>query len=558
MQEAVRVNSFGVLVVPPFESAWLTGENCKFKNGQGCLSFQVEGERDCTLKLSSKAGGSRTTVDHGYTIVLGSHRNSKLKIEKNGYTVALIDAFEQCRLVKGRLLSFWVALHEGGIAVGYNQPKLCNQILSYRDEVDGTGAEELYIGLGSWDLHMSYYTVNVTHHLPNDLQQQHLPIGIRKTTVGNSPATTQVQCLEDICAQVVYDNLDLVSALQILKIGGINDRVTNLTILYVSLHFADIFQEQCISEFCQISKEIVKLIYNSQHLCISEFQIYKSLLYWSYGKDLSLQPRSLEKPIRNIEELFSLIRLQLLSTIELKSVENDSLASQHTEISTLLAESKLKSLGKSSNQVVTDKRFVQLEGLNWQQGSRRRIPPDWTVLHFHGFGDGNGVTSYLGTRYFQQTFVNPTICNSMKVTNSGGCQADLKSIVSLNFNEVCFASPDESGDTWWQIDLGPQHLMVCDYYCLRQDSSHNFATHWQLQGSVDSTGWIVLKKHEEDASLANSQGDYVGWEVVSGNAQNPFRYFRLFLTQINQHNFNISNIEFYGFVKKFDTNKNYI
>jgi hypothetical protein len=33
-----------VLVVPPFECAWLTGENYLLRNGKGCISFEVKGK----------------------------------------------------------------------------------------------------------------------------------------------------------------------------------------------------------------------------------------------------------------------------------------------------------------------------------------------------------------------------------------------------------------------------------------------------------------------------------------------------------------------------------
>ena len=38
------LSTAGVLVVPPFECAWLTGEEFVLKEGRGCLSFEVKGE----------------------------------------------------------------------------------------------------------------------------------------------------------------------------------------------------------------------------------------------------------------------------------------------------------------------------------------------------------------------------------------------------------------------------------------------------------------------------------------------------------------------------------
>lgn len=99
----LRVNN-GVLVVPPFEAAWLTGEGFTLRNGTGCVSFEAKGETDVTVILKSTpgakrlqpllrqtataasgaghSGGNALQVEENYTIIFGSHRNSCLKIEK--------------------------------------------------------------------------------------------------------------------------------------------------------------------------------------------------------------------------------------------------------------------------------------------------------------------------------------------------------------------------------------------------------------------------------------------------------------------------------------------
>ncbi len=41
----LRVHSNSVLVVPPFECAWLTGEEFLLRDGKGCISFEVKGDR---------------------------------------------------------------------------------------------------------------------------------------------------------------------------------------------------------------------------------------------------------------------------------------------------------------------------------------------------------------------------------------------------------------------------------------------------------------------------------------------------------------------------------
>lgn len=73
------------------------------------------------------------------------------------------------------------------------------------------------------------------------------------------------------------------------------------------------------------------------------------------------------------------------------------------------------------------------------------------------------------------------------------CVSFLQAIVSHQFLRTSFAGPRyQSGQpcTWWLIDLGPDHRLLCNYYTLRQDGSTDFARHWVLQvtGVVQGLG----------------------------------------------------------------------
>jgi hypothetical protein len=43
--------------------------------------------------------------------------------------------------------------------------------------------------------------------------------------------------------------------------------------------------------------------------------------------------------------------------------------------------------------------------------------------------------------------------------------------------------------TWWQLDLGPQHRLLCNYYTIRHDGSQDgFVRSWVLQVTGDLLG----------------------------------------------------------------------
>lgn len=157
----LRVSPTNVLIVPPFECAWLNDPSLQLANGAGCVSFEVRGmmirKRDtacpvaCSLNLRSPltpdslsdhlrplatndvtllfkakpgsrrwqhherpdedevggrppppppgpptstspppASSSAAPPEADYTVILGSHRNSCLKVERNGMPMARV------------------------------------------------------------------------------------------------------------------------------------------------------------------------------------------------------------------------------------------------------------------------------------------------------------------------------------------------------------------------------------------------------------------------------------------------------------------------------------
>ena len=52
----LRVNSSNVLVVPPWECAWLSEEQYQLENSSGCVCFEVKGVRQAgTLDRADQA-----------------------------------------------------------------------------------------------------------------------------------------------------------------------------------------------------------------------------------------------------------------------------------------------------------------------------------------------------------------------------------------------------------------------------------------------------------------------------------------------------------------------
>lgn len=129
----------GVLVIPPFEAAWLSGNEYTLRTGAGCLSFEAKGDTDVTIILKSMPGAKRLqplqlacvqgdgtkgslAVEQNYTVILGSHRNSCLKFEKNGVTQCMVSDGPCSRVSKDNFTAYYVDYNKGVLTVGIGLP----------------------------------------------------------------------------------------------------------------------------------------------------------------------------------------------------------------------------------------------------------------------------------------------------------------------------------------------------------------------------------------------------------------------------------------------------
>ncbi|KAK7321838.1 hypothetical protein VNO77_32825 [Canavalia gladiata] len=173
-------------------------------------------------------------------------------------------------------------------------------------------------------------------------------------------------------------------------------------------------------------------------------------------------------------------------------------------------------------------------------------------------GDDHGVLYFAGTSYGEHPWVNPLLAEPKKITITASSPhsryTDPKVLVSRTYQGTCFAGPRlENGHncTWWMVDLGQDHQLMCNYYTLRQDGSKAFPRCWNIQGSLDGKNWTNLRVHENDLTVCKP-GQFASWPIIGPNALLPFRYFRVVLTgpttdATNPWNFCICYLELYGY-----------
>ncbi|CAI9259450.1 unnamed protein product [Lactuca saligna] len=171
-------------------------------------------------------------------------------------------------------------------------------------------------------------------------------------------------------------------------------------------------------------------------------------------------------------------------------------------------------------------------------------------------GDSNGVVYYVGTSYGKHQWVNPVLAKKISITASNPISryTDPKVLASRTYQGTSFAGPrieDGKNCSWWMIDLGLDHQLMCNYYTLRQDGSKAFVRYWNFQGSSDAKNWTNLRVHENDQTISKP-GQFASWAVTGPNALLPFRYFRVALVgpttdDINPWTLCICFLELYGY-----------
>ncbi|KAK9109413.1 hypothetical protein Sjap_017473 [Stephania japonica] len=162
------------LTVAPFECAW--HKELRFREaGRGCVAFEAFAHNDVTVVFREHAGSKnyhyKTDNSPHYTVIIGSHRNRRLKIEADGKTVVDEAGIGLC--CSSEFQSYWISVYDGLISIGKGQYPFQNVIFQWLDSNPNCSVQ--YVGLCSWDKHVGYRNVNVLSFKQNhNLLREHV------------------------------------------------------------------------------------------------------------------------------------------------------------------------------------------------------------------------------------------------------------------------------------------------------------------------------------------------------------------------------------------------
>ncbi|XP_042448788.1 BTB/POZ domain-containing protein At2g30600-like [Zingiber officinale] len=244
--------------------------------------------------------------------------------------------------------------------------------------------------------------------------------------------------------------------------------------------------------------------------------------------------------LRSLESLLRFVRFPLMSLLLLEKLADSSL-SKHIPIFHQLV-----------NEAITGVKLPELSH-NVRFQHRRS---SYKELQYICDGDRNGVIYFTGTSYGKHPWVNPVLAKKVTVTASSPASryTDPKALVSRAYQATSFAGPRFEGgqsSSWWMVDIGENHQLMCNYYSVRQDGSSTYMRSWAFQGSMDGENWTNLRIHDDDQTICRS-GQFASWPITGSMALLPFRFFRVILRgpssgDANVWNFCICFIELYGY-----------
>lgn len=155
------------LTVAPFECAW--GEGFRFwEAGRGCIMFEASAQNDVTLVFREQLGSQhyhyKMDNSRHYTVILGSHRNKRLKIEVDGRTVVDVAGVGLC--CSSSFQSYWISIYDGLISIGEGMHPNKNILFQWLDPDPNRNVQ--YVGLSSWDKHVGYRNISVLPSAPQN------------------------------------------------------------------------------------------------------------------------------------------------------------------------------------------------------------------------------------------------------------------------------------------------------------------------------------------------------------------------------------------------------
>lgn len=166
------------------------------------------------------------------------------------------------------------------------------------------------------------------------------------------------------------------------------------------------------------------------------------------------------------------------------------------------------------------------------------------TLRLRRAGDSCGAVFWMGSEGRTKAFSNPSTRGVVVRTSSLGPGSEPASAL-LARKLIRFSTRPER-DAWVEFDFGKTRIQPTAYMLRHYASWDTEALRsWRLEGSNDGKNWVVLRAHDNDATL-KKKGARGVWKVNGSDAKKAYSKFRIIMTGPN------SNKHFYLALSEFE------
>lgn len=169
--------------------------------------------------------------------------------------------------------------------------------------------------------------------------------------------------------------------------------------------------------------------------------------------------------------------------------------------------------------------------------------------------DKNGIFYYLGTvGCGTDEFTGPVTTGLVEISASEWGYCD-------HIDRVCWQENPSSVFTggkfgsWICFRFNQGYRAKPNRYRIQHagDCASHTLRNWVFEGSVDNSSWDVLSIHNNDQSIADSEGAHASWEIAAASIKRAYSHFRITITGPNSaagHHLMLGSIELWGVMEK--------
>eukprot|EP00456_Euglypha_rotunda_P017449 TRINITY_DN15999_c1_g1_i1.p1 TRINITY_DN15999_c1_g1~~TRINITY_DN15999_c1_g1_i1.p1 ORF type:complete len:316 (+),score=35.24 TRINITY_DN15999_c1_g1_i1:96-1043(+) len=287
-----------------------------------------------------------------------------------------------------------------------------------------------------------------------------------------------------------------------------------------------------VDSFTRLPKSYVLKILQSERLTCDEIALFKAVQRW--GKAQMKDEKDDIKEI--VKDLLPEIRFPLMELSDIASYVGPSGLLPETELLKLF----------SYISVVDDKVRSTLPSLPYsaepRSGGKR--------CKYTAFNDTGGLFYLIGTNGGKSSWTNPILSGSVTARTSTTGSSSIDHLADRNPSTYSVENSYGSETNPWITIQFNNYILRPTEYVICQDQDH-FLRNWKFEGrEKGKTEWVLIQDYKDDKTLEKATPHHACFKVKTGKF---FQEFRIYLTgpsHKGQANFDITQLEFYGFYKQ--------